>query len=260
MGALTPRGTAAPGMPAVVVGDHPVAGVEGLPAHPPATSTALVQGRDLFKIYKEGTVETVALRGTNLELIRGQVTSMMGPSGSGKSTLISLLAGLTLPSAGQVLFDGDDITRLDEANRARLRAKRIGIVFQRGNLIPFLNAVENVQLAVKLAGGKRAGRRAKSLLKELGLEARLHHRPRQLSGGEAQRVAIAVALVNEPELLLADELTGELDSATAEQVMELILEVWRQRNLTVLLVTHNAQVAGLAQQKLALIDGMVRVA
>jgi putative ABC transport system ATP-binding protein len=207
-----------------------------------------VQGRDLFKIYKEGTVETVALRGTNLELIRGQVTSLMGPSGSGKSTLISLLAGLTLPSAGQVLFDGDDITRLDEAHRARLRSQRIGIVFQSGNL------------AVKLAGGKRAGRRAKSLLKELGLEARLHHRPRQLSGGEAQRVAIAVALVNEPELLLADELTGELDSATAEQVMELILEVWRQRNLTVLLVTHNTQVAALAQQKLALIDGMVRVA
>jgi putative ABC transport system ATP-binding protein len=219
-----------------------------------------VRGRDLFKIYKEGTVETVALRGTNLELIRGQVTSMMGPSGSGKSTLISLLAGLTLPSAGQVLFDGDDITRLDEASRARLRANRIGIVFQRGNLIPFLNAVENVKLAVKLAGGKRAGQRAKSLLIELGLGARIHHRLGQLSGGEAQRVAIAVALVNEPELLLADELTGELDSATAEQVMELILEVWRQRNLTVLLVTHNAQVAGLAQQRLTLIDGMVRVA
>jgi putative ABC transport system ATP-binding protein len=219
-----------------------------------------VRGRDLFKIYKEGAVETVALRGTNLELIRGQVTSMMGPSGSGKSTLISLLAGLTLPSAGQVLFDGDDITRLDEASRARLRANRIGIVFQRGNLIPFLNAVENVKLAVKLAGGKRAGQRAKSLLIELGLGARIHHRLGQLSGGEAQRVAIAVALVNEPELLLADELTGELDSATAEQVMELILEVWRQRNLTVLLVTHNAQVAGLAQQRLTLIDGMVRVA
>jgi putative ABC transport system ATP-binding protein len=234
--------------------------MEELPAHPLATSTALVQAHDLFKIYKEGTIETVALRGTNLELIRGQVTSLMGPSGSGKSTLISLLAGLALPSAGRIIFDGDDITRLDEAGRARLRAKRIGIVFQRGNLIPFLNAVENVKLAIQLAGGKQAGRRARSLLGELGLEARFRHLPRQLSGGEAQRVAIAVALVNEPELLLADELTGELDSATAEQVMKLILEFWRQRNLTVLLVTHNAQVAALAQQKLALIDGLVRVA
>jgi putative ABC transport system ATP-binding protein len=218
---------------------------------------ALVRGRDLFKIYREGTVETVALRGANLELKRGQVTSLVGPSGSGKSTLISILAGVALPSAGQVIFDGEDITRLAEAQRARLRARRIGIVLQSGNLIPFLTALENVKLAIRLAGGRRAGRRARELLGELGLGNRLHHPPRRLSGGEVQRVSIAAALANQPDLLLADEVTGELDSETADHVMHVILETGRQRGLTVLLVTHNADIAALAAHRLRLLDGVV---
>jgi putative ABC transport system ATP-binding protein len=185
------------------------------------------------------------------------VTSLVGPSGSGKSTLISILAGLTLPSAGQVVFDGQDITRLDEANRARLRARRIGIVLQNNNLISFLTALENVKLAIKLSRGRGAGRRGRELLGELGLGARLHHLPRQLSGGEVQRVSIAVALANEPDLLLADELTGELDSATADNVMELIQEAWRQRGLTMLLVTHNPDIANRAERCLRLQDGIV---
>jgi len=220
----------------------------------PAT---LVRARDLFKIYREGTVETVALRGANLELKRGQVTSLVGPSGSGKSTLISILAGLALPSAGQVIFDGEDITRLAEAQRARLRARRIGIVLQSGNLIPFLTALENVKLAIRLAGGRRAGRRARELLGELGLAKRLHHPPRRLSGGEVQRVSIAAALANQPDLLLADEVTGELDSETADHVIRVILETGRQRGLTVLLVTHNADIAARAEQRLHLVDGVV---
>jgi putative ABC transport system ATP-binding protein len=220
-------------------------------------SRALVQARDLFKVYREGAVETVALRSASLELPRGHLTSLVGPSGSGKSTLLSILAGLALPSAGQVLFDGEDITRLDEAGRALLRARRIGMVLQSGNLIPFLSALENVNLALTLAGGGPRSGRARDLLGELGLNARLHHLPRQLSGGEAQRVSIAVALANQPDLLLADELTGELDSATAEQVMELILEAWRQRGLTVLLVTHNQSLAERAQRRLRLVDGAV---
>ena len=220
----------------------------------PAT---LVRARDLFKIYREGTVETVALRGANLELKRGQVTSLVGPSGSGKSTLISILAGLALPSAGQVIFDGEDITRLAEAQRARLRARRIGIVLQSGNLIPFLTALENVKLAIRLAGGQRAGRRARELLGELGLAKRLHHPPRRLSGGEVQRVSIAAALANQPDLLLADEVTGELDSETADHVIRVILETGRQRGLTVLLVTHNADIAARAEQRLHLVDGVV---
>lgn len=220
----------------------------------PAT---LVSARDLFKIYREGTVETVALRGANLELRRGQVTSLVGPSGSGKSTLISILAGVDLPSAGQVIFDGEDITRLPEAQRARLRARRIGIVLQSGNLIPFLTALENVKLAIRLAGGRRAGRRARELLGELGLGKRLHHPPRRLSGGEVQRVSIAAALANQPDLLLADEVTGELDSETADHVIRVILGAGQQRGLTVLLVTHNADIAALAEHRLRLVDGVV---
>ena len=236
---------------------EPLTVAEPQPETAPDASTVLVRARDLFKIYREGTVETVALRGANLDLARGRVTSLVGPSGSGKSTLISMLAGLSLPSAGRVLFDGEDITRLDEASRARLRATRIGIVLQRGNLIPFLTALENVKLAITLAGGRGAKRRARELLGELGLGDRLHHPPRQLSGGEVQRVSIAAALANEPDLLLADEVTGELDSETADQVMGVILETARQRGLTVLLVTHNDELAARAEHRLRLLDGVV---
>jgi putative ABC transport system ATP-binding protein len=217
----------------------------------------LVAVRDVFKIYKEGLIETVALRGASLELSRGRLTSLVGPSGSGKSTLISLLAGLALPSAGQIVIGGQDITRLDEGQRGRLRSERIGLVFQSGNLIPFLTALENVELAMRLRNGKRTSGRARELLGEVGLAQRLHHRPSQLSGGEVQRVAVAVALANEPELLLADELTGELDSATAEQVMEVLAKAWRQRRLTVLLVTHNLELADRADFRLRLVDGLV---
>ena len=193
-----------------------------------------------------------------MELPRGRTTSLVGPSGSGKSTLLSLIAGLGVPSAGQVLVGGTDISRLDESQRARLRAERIGVVFQSGNLIPFLSAIENVELAMTIAG-KRVGVRqaSQSALNELGLGSRIHHRPTQLSGGEVQRVAVAVALANDPDLLLADELTGELDSATAEQVMAMLAETWRGRELTVLLVTHNRELAARADHRLALVDGLV---
>jgi len=227
------------------------------PAVGSAEPAPLVRARDLFKIYREGPVETVALRGASLELPRRVVTSLVGPSGSGKSTLIAILAGLSLPSAGQVLFDGEDLTRLDEAGRARLRARRIGLVLQRGNLVPFLTAVENVELALRLAGERRPRRRATELLVEQGLGDRLHHLPRRLSGGEAQRVAVAVALANQPDLLLADELTGELDSATADRVMGVIQESGRQRGLTVLLVTHNQEIAARAEHRLGVADGAV---
>jgi putative ABC transport system ATP-binding protein len=224
------------------------------------SSAALVQLRDVFKIYKEGTTETVALRGASMELPRGRTTSLVGPSGSGKSTLLFLVAGLALPSAGQVVVDGTDISRLGESERARLRAERIGVVFQSGNLIPFLSAIENVELAMGIAG-KRGGRNhARQVLGELGLGKRLHHRPTQLSGGEVQRVAVAIALANDPALLLADELTGELDSTTAERVMGMLAEASRARELTVLLVTHNRELAARADHRLRLVDGLVSAA
>ncbi len=231
----------------------------GLPAE--ATEEApLVRLRDVFKIYREGTTETVALRGANLDLPRGRMTSLVGPSGSGKSTLISIIAGLTLPSAGQVLLDGVDLNRLGESERAELRARRIGIVFQSGNLIPFLSALENVEVALATAGRRRSRPYAHELLAQLGLEHRLHHRPTRLAGGEAQRVAVAVALANEPDLLIGDELTGELDSGTTSKVMGLLAEVWRQRRLTILLVTHNQELASLADHRLRIADGVVSAA
>jgi ABC-type lipoprotein export system ATPase subunit len=224
---------------------------------PGVARASLVELRDVFKIYREGTTETVALRGASLELPRGQMTSLVGPSGSGKSTLLSLVAGLALPSAGQVVVDGIDISRLGESERARLRSERIGVVFQSGNLIPFLSAVENVELAMDIAGNRGPRSSARAVLDELGLGDRLHHRPTQLSGGEVQRVAVAVALANDPDLVLADELTGELDSVTAEQVMGLLAEAWGRRELTVLLVTHNRELAARAGHRLRLVDGLV---
>ncbi len=209
------------------------------------------------KTYREGTAETHVLRETSLELARGETTSLTGVSGSGKSTLISLLAGLMLPDSGRVLFDGRDVTDLDEDARARLRANHIGVVLQSGNLIPFLTAVENVELAIKLADGDRAGERADELLSELGLAPRRDHLPRRMSGGEAQRVSVAMALANQPDLLLADEVTGELDSSSAEQVMGVIFDVCRRRGLTVLFVTHSSELAASAQQRLRLEEGEV---
>ena len=227
---------------------------------PVSAAEPLARLRDVFKIYREGSTETVALRGTDLDLPRGRMTSLVGPSGSGKSTMLSLLAGLSLPSAGQVIFEGTDISRLDESARARLRAERMGMVFQSGNLIPFLNALENVQLAERLAGKPGKASHARELLSEVGLAQRLNHLPRQLSGGEAQRVSIAVALANDPDLLLGDELTGELDSATAAKVMDVLRGAWERRHLTILLVTHNRDLAAQADHRLRLLDGIVKAA
>jgi putative ABC transport system ATP-binding protein len=219
-----------------------------------------MQVRGAFKIYREGDAETVALQGANLDLGAGEFVSLTGASGSGKSSLLWIMAGLSLPSAGQVIFEGSDLTRLDEAARAEVRAGNIGVVFQRGNMLPFLTAEENLALAVRIAGGAQPARKARELLGEMGLRDRLRHYPRQLSGGEAQRVGVAVALVNQPRLLLGDEITGELDTATSEAVMELLLRLQRDRGLTVLVVTHNAQVAAMADRTLAISDGVVRAA
>jgi predicted ABC-type transport system involved in lysophospholipase L1 biosynthesis ATPase subunit len=216
---------------------------------------------EVSKSFREGENKTDVLRGVGLELARGETTSLVGRSGSGKSTLIALLAGLLLPVAGTVAFDGCDVAALGDAGRAQLRASRIGVVLQRDNLIPFLSACENVELAMTIAGGQRARARARArdLLSELGLGQRLHHRPSALSGGESQRVAVAVALANEPDLLLADEVTGELDSTTAEQVMGVIHEAWRERGLSVLYVTHSDELAARAEHRLGLSDGAVHL-
>ena len=212
---------------------------------------------DVVQTYHEGGVEARVLRGASLEVARGTTTSLVGPSGSGKSTLLGIIAGLARPESGAVVFDGHDLCGLDDAGLARLRGARIGVVLQTGNLIPFLTAVENVELALDLGRTPRPAAAAADLLAEVGLSHRLDHLPRRLSGGETQRVAVAMALANEPDLLLADEVTGELDSSTAQQVMAVISAASRDRGLSVLYVTHDAGLAAGAQHRLRLVDGWV---
>ena len=217
----------------------------------------LVRLQGVSKSYGTGPNRLHVLDGVDLDLRRGETTSLVGRSGSGKSTLISLIAGLMRPDAGHVHVGGQRTDELDEADRARLRAEQIGVVLQSDNLIPFLTAVENVELAMGFAPGRGSPRRARELLAELGLADRMDHLPRQLSGGEAQRVAVAVALANEPDLLLADEVVGQLDSATAAHVTELVFAASRERDLAVLYVTHDEQLARQAQHPLRLTDRRV---
>lgn len=210
---------------------------------------------NLYKIYKEGTIETVALRGAELKVDTGEFVAITGRSGAGKSTLLNLIGGLATPSAGQVVIDGSNITSMDEGERAAFRRDHIGIVYQMDNLILFLSALENVMLPMQAAKRSNAKGRAIQLLEEVGLKERLNHKPAQLSGGERQRVAIAVALANEPSLLLADELTGELDSQTADKVMDILGALNVSRKLTLVVVTHNKNVAARAPRQVKIADG-----
>jgi putative ABC transport system ATP-binding protein len=215
----------------------------------------LLQG--LYKIYKEGDIETVALRDASLNVQPGEFVAITGRSGAGKSTLLNLVGGLSTPSAGKVIIHGTNITGLSESERTAFRRQKIGIVYQTDNLISFLTALENVTLPMQLAGRKDGRGRARQLLSEVGLSERLNHRPNMLSGGERQRVSIAVALANEPELLLADELTGELDSATADKVMALLDELNTSHRLTLVIVTHNKSVAARAKRQVKIADGQL---
>jgi putative ABC transport system ATP-binding protein len=211
----------------------------------------------LYKIYKEGDIETVALRDASLTVQPGEFVAITGRSGAGKSTLLNLVGGLSTPSAGKVVIHGTDITRLNEGERATFRRKNVGIVYQTDNLIQFLTALENVMLPMQLSRRKDSRSRARRLLDEVGLADRLNHKPNMLSGGEQQRVAIAIALANEPNLVLADELTGELDSATADQIMELLRRLNSAHDLTLVIVTHNKSVAARAHRQVRIADGQL---
>jgi ABC-type lipoprotein export system ATPase subunit len=217
-----------------------------------------IEARGLYHIFRERQVETVALRGAELVLEPASWTSLMGPSGSGKSTLIHVLAGLLEPSGGSVMIDGEDITRLSSPERARRRRRTIGLVLQRDNLHPLLDVAGNVALPLRL-DSRPAGEvsaRVDELLSRVGLSERRRHRASQLSGGEAQRVAIAVAAAARPRVLLTDEPTGELDGATAAGVLDLLAEL-RAEGAAVLTVTHNMQVAERADRRLVMRDGEV---
>jgi putative ABC transport system ATP-binding protein len=217
----------------------------------------MIELRDVSKTVVSGTEPLTILHPLTLTIPRGQFTAIVGPSGSGKSTLLGLIAGLDSPSSGSVLIDGVDITRLDEDALARLRGEKIGFVFQFFHLIPSLTAYENVAVPMEIAGAADARTRAEALLEEVGLTGRAHHYPSQLSGGEQQRVALARALANDPPLVLADEPTGNLDSANGRHIMELLRRIHDTRRTTVVLVTHDAELAGLADARLVLRDGRV---
>jgi putative ABC transport system ATP-binding protein len=217
----------------------------------------MIELRGICKRVPSGGGTLTILHPLDLAVPSGRVLAITGPSGSGKSTLLGLLAGLDSPSEGQVIIDNVDITSLDEDALARLRGQRIGFVFQFFHLLPSLTALENVLVPMEIAGARDAPRRADSLLAEVGLGDRKHHYPSQLSGGEQQRVAIARALANDPPLLLADEPTGNLDSQTGHQVIELLLNVNRTRKTTIVLVTHDPELATKADITIALRDGRV---
>ncbi|MHA1576560.1 MAG: ATP-binding cassette domain-containing protein [Candidatus Thorarchaeota archaeon] len=215
--------------------------------------------RDLMKVYRRGIKEVIALRGIDFEVGRGEFLSIVGPSGSGKSTLLKMLGALDKPTAGAILYDGHSVTLLDDRQAMLYRRQKVGFVWQTGNLVPGLTALKNVQLPMRLAGAPKgkSDERAKMLLATLGLEKRMTHKPHQLSGGENQRVAICVALANNPELLLADEVTGELDTETTKMVMDALRRTNQEFETTVINVTHNPRVAEYADRVLHIRDGLI---
>jgi putative ABC transport system ATP-binding protein len=218
----------------------------------------LIEVRSLTKSIDTGSHRVDILRGIDLEIPKGQFAAIMGPSGSGKSTLLGLLAGLDFPTSGQVLLDGEDITRLGEDQMAAVRGRKIGFVFQSYQLIPTLTAEENVLLPMELAGAERGGRtRARELLDRVGLKGRFDHYPVQLSGGEQQRVALARAFAMSPPILLADEPTGNLDTATGKVVLDLLLALNREEGATLVMVTHEQSLAECADRRIVLRDGLV---
>jgi putative ABC transport system ATP-binding protein len=217
----------------------------------------MIQLTDVSRTVHTGAGPLTILHPTTLDIGKGQVVAIAGPSGSGKSTLLGLIAGLDAPTTGHITVDGVSITSRSEEQLARLRGEKIGIVFQFFHLLPSLTAFENVLVPMEIAGGPDAHVRAARLLADVGLSDRGHHYPSQLSGGEQQRVALARALANDPPVLLADEPTGNLDSATGRQVIEMLVSVGRKQGRTLVLVTHDPELAAMADEVISLRDGRV---
>jgi putative ABC transport system ATP-binding protein len=219
----------------------------------------LIRLENVEKRYMMGKVPVNALRGVSMDVYQAEFVAIMGPSGSGKSTLMNTLGALDVPTSGKIFFEGKDLSKFSESELAKLRGKKVGFVFQQFNLIPTLTAVENVALPMIFQGVPEKERlaRAKSLLSSLGLERRLHHRPAELSGGEQQRVAIARAFANDPDVILADEPTGNLDSATGKQIMNFLADFHMKENKTIIVVTHDPIIAGFAETLVHIHDGRI---
>ncbi len=238
-------------------GDLPELEVPAEPAKPPAP--VVLAAKDLAKVYGEGTTAVRALDGASLEVRKGEIVAIMGPSGSGKSTMLHLLGALETPSAGQISLGGERYDGLDDAGLTRIRRDRIGFVFQFFNLLPSLTAEENVLLPALIAGdsGDRVRIRSRELLEMVGLGPRVEHLPSELSGGEQQRVSIARALLREPELILADEPTGNLDSRSSAEILALMRDLSDTQDQTLVMVTHDPGAAAIADRVVFLRDGQV---
>lgn len=217
----------------------------------------IVKMEDVSKIYGGGETKVVALDGINLTIKEGEFVSIMGPSGSGKTTLLNMLGALGKPTAGDIQLGSTKISSVPERKLYKVRRKMVGFVFQSYYLVSTLNALQNVLIPTLPMGSDNFEDRAQELLKQVGLEKRMHHKPSQLSGGEQQRVAIARALINEPRVVLADEPTGNLDSKTAEGIMKILTELNRKRGVTLVVVTHEKEIAETADRVVHLLDGKI---
>jgi len=220
----------------------------------------MIEVHDLTKIYRMGRVEVPALQGVSFRIGRGEVVAIMGQSGSGKSTLMNVLGCLDLPTSGEYHLDGQNIAGMNEDELADIRNQKIGFVFQQFNLLPRITVRRNAELPLMYNGGKRqkeVNQRSEAILNAVGLGDRMNHRPTELSGGQQQRVAIARALINEPALLLADEPTGNLDSHTGAEIIQLLLGLNKERGLTLVIVTHDPAIAAQSQRIIRLRDGMI---